>query len=561
MSALRASLDEALRTHERHPRPGLPTRGFVRERAAGDMFASIRHTDGRLVIAPDAHIHRMSPAPDGRRIAIEWAEDASEDAVLGIVDVASGGLRLHPGIRLRYDDVLWAEDSRSLEVVASRDGLLVTLDVDLATWTATPLDAAVRTRLFPGGSRGLLAQTTRTGGTALRDRATGDLIGRWTALHRAGPFGDGAFVWHADGIDVLDLSGAVRWTHRDEGLRITDVAVADDRLLVLGVDEGRTLVAHVDADAAHPVRFAAVGDATVTGLAVDDDLLHLAVEAPLTPPRIVTETDDAPDALPGTTTRIDLAARDGETLSVSVTSPSDAAGPRPLLLACYGGFGVAHLPVFEPTIPAWVAHGGSYATAQIRGGGERGEAWRAAGTGARKQQAVDDLADIARGLVDRGLTRPGLLVLVGASLGGVIAASCALQHPGLCAGVVSTAAPLDLLSLADHPLGGHWLAEFGDDGTAESRDRLRRLSPLALAEERTDAVGLPAFLGITLGRDTRVRAVDTRRVIEALQNVGAPARLWTAPSAGHGANALSDLHALGLTVLDFAADVTGGGLR
>ncbi|MDQ1124935.1 prolyl oligopeptidase family serine peptidase [Microbacterium trichothecenolyticum] len=561
MTALRDALDEALTAHERHPRPGLPVRGFVLDRAAGTPRPALRHADGRTVIAPDGHIHRMSPSPDRRHIAIEWAADASEDAVLGIVDVASGALRLHPEIRLRYDTVLWSDDSRCLEVVASRDDALVTLDVDSGAWTSTPLEPAHRSRLFPGGTRGLLARTTRGQGTSLFDRATGRQLGRWNALHGAFPLTDGVLVWHADGVDALACSGTTRWTRRDDSLRITDVTVADDRIVILGVRDGRTVVSGVDATGAREATIAAVGESTTTGVRIDDGILYLAVEGPLTPPRIVTETDAAPEAPTGQTRRLDVPARDGETLTAHLTAPAEGSGPRPLLLACYGGFGVPHLPVFEPTVPAWVAHGGAYVTAQIRGGGERGGSWRAAGSGARKQQAVDDLADIARALIDRGITRPDLLVLVGASLGGVVAASCAFQHPGLCAGVVTTAAPLDLLSLAEHPLGAGWRSEFGDDGSAASRNRLRRLSPLALVEERTDAEGLPAFLGITLGRDTRVRAIDTRRTVDALQRLGAPARMWTAPSAGHGANALDDLHALGLTVLEFAADVTSGGIR
>ncbi|WZH36883.1 MAG: prolyl oligopeptidase family serine peptidase [Microbacterium enclense] len=561
MTALHDTLDGTLSAHERHPRPGLPVRGFVLDRAAGSVRPALRHADGRTVIAPDGHIHRMSPSPDRRHIAIEWAEDASEDAILGIVDVASGALRLHPEIRLRYDTVLWSDDSRSLEVVASRDDALVVLDVDTGARTSTPLEPAHRTRLFPGGTRGLLARTTRGEGTSLLDRGTGRLLGHWSALHRAFPLPDGVLVWHAGGLDAVAPSGATRWTLRDQSLRITDVTVAGDRIVILGVRDGRTVVLHVGAAGAREVTTEAVGETTVTGVRLDDGILYLAVEGPLTPPRIVTETDAAPEAPAGGTRRLDLPARDGETLTAHLTAPAAGGGPWPLLLACYGGFGVPHLPVFEPTVPTWVAHGGAYVTAQIRGGGERGDRWRAAGSGARKQQAVDDLADIARGLIDRGITRSDLLVLVGASLGGVVAASCAFQHPGLCAGVVTTAAPLDLLSLAEHPLGAGWRSEFGDDGSPESHDRLRRLSPLALVDDRADAEGLPAFLGITLGRDTRVRAIDTRRTVEALQRLGAPARMWTAPSAGHGANALDDLHALGLTVLEFAADVTSGGIR
>jgi dipeptidyl aminopeptidase/acylaminoacyl peptidase len=561
MIALHDALDEALTTHESHPRPGLPVRGFVLDRATGTRRPALRHTDGRTVIAPEGHILRVNPAPDRRHIAIEWAEDASEDAILGIVDVASGALRLHPEIRLRYDTVLWSDDSRSLEVVASRDDALVVLDVGSDAWTSAPLEPAHRTRLFPGGTRGLLARTTHGEGTTLLDRGTGRLLGRWSALHSAFPLPEGVLVWHAGGLDAIAPSGAARWTLRDHSLRITDVTVAGDRIVILGVRDGRTVVANVGATGAREVTIAAVGDTTVTGLRLDDGILYLAVEGPLTPPRIVTETDAAPEAPAGETRRLDLPARDGETLTAYLTGPAAVSGPSPLLLACYGGFGVPHLPVFEPTVPAWVSHGGTYVTAQIRGGGERGDSWRAAGTGARKQQAIDDLADIARGLIDRGITRPDLLVLVGASLGGVVAASCAFQHPGLCAGVVTTAAPLDLLSLAEHPLGASWRSEFGDDGSPESHDRLRRLSPLAIVEDRTDAEGLPAFLGITLGLDTRVRAIDTRRTVEALQRLGAPARMWTAPSAGHGANELDDLHALGLTVLEFAADVTSGGIR
>ncbi|MDQ1111538.1 prolyl oligopeptidase [Microbacterium testaceum] len=559
MTALRNALDAALSAHERHPRPGLPVRGFVLDRAAGTPRPAIRHADGRTVIAPDGHIHRMTPAPDRRRIAIEWAEDASEDAVLGIVDVASGTLRLHPEIRLRYDTVLWIDDSRTLEVVASRDDALVALDVDTGALTATPVEPAHRTRLFPSGARGVLACRTGDEGTTLIDRATGRLLGRWSALYGAFPLPDGVLVWHAGGLDALAPSGTARWALRDESQRITDVTVEGSRIVVLVVRDGRTVVADVDAAGTREVFVEAASETTVTGVRIDDGILYLAVEGPLTPPRIVTETDAAPDALAGETRRLDLPARDGETLTAHIAEPAAGSGPRPLLLACYGGFGVPHLPVFEPTIPAWVAHGGAYVTAQIRGGGERGASWRAAGSGARKQQAVDDLADIARGLVDRGITRPDLLVLVGASLGGVIAASCGFQHPGLCVGVVATAAPLDLLSLADHPLGAGWRSEFGDDGSPESRERLRRLSPLAIIEDRTDAEGLPAFLGITLGRDTRVRATDTRRTVEALERLGAPARTWTAPSAGHGTNALDDLHALGITVLEFSADVTSGG--
>lgn len=569
MSARRSSLAAALHRYERLGRPGLPVRGYVLERAPGSPTRGIHRLGGGVVLEPDAHIQRMNPAPDRRRIAVEWATRADERGVLALVDTQTGAVRTFRDIRLRYDDVLWSDDSRRLDVVASRDDALVRVDVDSGEHRALPLDAAprARVRLFPGGRRGILASSVPGRGTELRDRDRDEPLGTWPAVHRVLAMPDTVVVWHARGLDALDASGALRWSWADPEVRIRDLAARGHRLFVLGVRRGVAVVVElvdglvVDDDVAASLPLDAAAE-TITAIAVDDDTLFVAVEGPLHPPRVVTAASlPTPRTIAGTTTRLDVPADDGETLTVYVSEPPGPRRPRPMLLACYGGFGVAHLPSFEPTIPAWIDHGGAYATAQIRGGGERGDAWHAAGSGERKQRAVADLADIARGLIAAGATRADLLVLVGSSLGGVIAASCALQHPRLCAGVVATAAPLDLLSLADHPLGSHWRAEFGDDGSAAARRRLRRLSPLELAREATDAAVLPAFLGVVLGEDTRVLARDTHRTAAALRHAGGTARVWTAPAAGHGANALPALHELGLTVLDFADDVTSGAER
>lgn len=574
MSAQRSVLDDALARAERHGRPGLPVGGFTLGRADGRSHRGVHRLDGTTVIEPDGHLHRIFPSPDRRHIAVEWAPTADENAVFGIVDVAAGTLRLYPDIHLRYDTVLWADDSRTLDVVASRDGMLVTLDLESDEHSAVPLEPDVRLRLFPGGAEGLRALSSNSGGTTLTDRATGVSLGRWPALLRASPLGTDVLVWHGGGLDAVPNDSAGKdgagedgalWRWHDPDALIVDVAVHDDRVVVLAVDDGRSvLIDLIDgveigrADAAKSPADAL----TTTMIGVDDGVLRLGVEGPLTPPRIVEraprETTTVPSAAQpvGTTVHYDVSADDGATLTVHVTSPTGAERPLPLILTCYGGFGVPHLPLFEPTVPAWVECGGAYAVAQLRGGGERGQAWREAGRGPRKQRTIADLADIARGLIEAGITRPDLLVFAGASLGGVVAAGCAIAHPELCAGFVTTAAPLDLLSLDDHPLGARWRTEFESDGTPESRTRLSALSPLARAEALPAGARIPSYLGIVLGEDTRVLARDTHRMVEALREAGGSARLWTAAGAGHGANESSALHELGLAVLGFAAEVT-----
>ncbi|MBK6735589.1 MAG: hypothetical protein IPG61_16235 [bacterium] len=76
---------------------------------------------------------------------------------------------------------------------------------------------------------------------------------------------------------------------------------------------------------------------------------------------------------------------DGAAIPVSIVrslrTPLD--GGAPLLLEGYGAAGVAVDPVFQPELLAWVEHGGIYAFAHVRGGGD----WAAPGTRPRGASA------------------------------------------------------------------------------------------------------------------------------------------------------------------------------
>ena len=563
------SLDAALRDWEAHERPGLPVDGFVLGRRPKRYRTGLYRVDGTTVIEPEGHLLRITPAPNRRRIAVEWAPRADENAVLGIVDAEREELRLHERIGVRHDPVLWSADSSRLEVAASRERAIIELDVVSGRSTRTPVAGVERVRLLPGGAEGLLARRPDGGPTELIDRSTGASVGRYGAVHRTAICDEGFVVWHDRGIDRFTDRGAHRWSWHEPGLRITDLASSGDGILALGASDGRSVVVGLSDGASREIREIAAGHgpAAATGIAMTDHGPVVRVEAPLVPPRVIPLTEatapftDAEPA-PGTeegprTSTLTVRADDGTEITVILALPHDRTGPIPVILTCYGGFGVPALPEFEPTIPAWVDHGGGYAIAQIRGGGERGNEWWWAGSGARKQRAVDDLAAVAAGLCAAGISRPELLVLAGASHGGCIAAACGLEHPGSFSGIAVTAAPLDLLALDAHPLGRLWRDEFGDDGTAESRERLRRLSPLERARRLRPDQPVPAFLGIVLAEDTRVAPDDTRRVVDALRGHGARAELWEARGAGHGANHLDALHAIGSRILAFAARTTG----
>ncbi|MGO3326466.1 prolyl oligopeptidase family serine peptidase [Gordonia sp. (in: high G+C Gram-positive bacteria)] len=568
-----SELDAALHRYERLGRPSLPLRGYRCDRLPGRARRGLyRAADGAPVFEPDGHILSWEPSGDRSHIAVQCAAAADEEAVLVIVDAATGDVTEFEDVRCRYDPMLWDTASSRLSTVAA--GSLVDVDVDSMTVVAVEDLPDGRWRLFPGGRDGLLTHSRPGRPTAIVDRATRTRIGQALAVTAIVDCGGQAVYGDGRGLYAIDPNTGRRlWAWSDPDVTPTGVAVSDDRLVVSGVRYGRSVVLEIvdgvvvdDIDpetTLGPVTVSALGRADGAAVPVDATAGVTVLVESFTVPPTQMSLDDLRNgerlASSAAVRRLTVRADDGADLSVVVAEP-EAEGPRPMILTCYGGFGVCALPEFEPTAAAWIESGGSYAVAQVRGGGEYGPAWRAAGYGAVKRRGVDDLMCIARGLVAAGVTTPELLVLAGASHGGVLAASCAFGAPDVCAGVVATAAPLDLTRLDEHPLGHRWAAEFGADGTAEGDARLTSLSPLHRAARLTDTDvdTVPAFLGVVLGQDSRVSGDATRRTVEAVHASGARAELAEYDDAGHGGNHLDALHAMGVDLLAFAAEATNG---
>ena len=75
-----------------------------------------------------------------------------------------------------------------------------------------------------------------------------------------------------------------------------------------------------------------------------------------------------------------------------ILPPGNDQIPRPTMLTAYCGFGAIAAAAYSPTITSWVLAGGIYAIAGVRGGGEQGTGWHAAGSGANKPNAFADFA-------------------------------------------------------------------------------------------------------------------------------------------------------------------------
>ena len=109
------------------------------------------------------------------------------------------------------------------------------------------------------------------------------------------------------------------------------------------------------------------------------------------------------DASAFTSEQVFYTSKDGTRVPMIVTAkkgtPRD--GSAPTILYGYGGFDISLTPAFSSAVLVWLEMGGIYAVANLRGGGEYGEAWHQDGIKERKQNVFDDFIAAAEYLIDQ----------------------------------------------------------------------------------------------------------------------------------------------------------------
>jgi prolyl oligopeptidase len=209
-------------------------------------------------------------------------------------------------------------------------------------------------------------------------------------------------------------------------------------------------------------------------------------------------------------------------------------GHNPTLLYGYGGYGISMSPNFDFTRRLWFDRGGVYVVANIRGGGEFGEAWHKAGNLTKKQNVFDDFAAAAEYLIKEKYTRPEKLAIQGGSNGGLLMGAMITQHPDLFRAVVSSVGIYDMLRVELAPNGAFNVTEFG---TVKNLEQFKALYAYSPYHHVVDGTNYPAVLMMTGANDGRVAPYHSRKMTARLlaanksQN---PILLRTSSSAGHG---------------------------
>ena len=259
---------------------------------------------------------------------------------------------------------------------------------------------------------------------------------------------------------------------------------------------------------------------------------------------------------------------DGTKVPYFVLHREDTAldGSNATLLDAYGGFEISMLPGYSAGVGAgWLERGGVKVIANIRGGGEYGPKWHQAALKEHRHKAYEDVEAVAADLIERKITSPPKLAVIGGSNGGLMVGNMITRPVAsrLFGAAVCQVPLLDMKRYSHLLAGASWMAEYGDPDT-DDWAFLRRHSPYQIL--RHDCLGLPGddaeggaavpggraaaesaeerwtcpkVLFTTSTRDDRVHPGHARKMVCALTEEAPPTAAprvlyWENTEGGHG---------------------------
>jgi len=554
----------------------------------------------RFVTAPGTHysLNYFVPSYDGRYVAYGVSPGGSEDAVIHILDVASGRDTGETIDRSWYGGIAWLPGNRSfvhirfqkLEAGADPKERRLKSRVYLhRVGTDAESDAAVfgygvvpGIDLDPSDSsavitdpRSKFALATVTRGFANENTiylTTVESIGRpdvrWKKI--CGPEeavtsfdlrGDDLFlVTHKDAprFKVIrtsfshpDLATAALVVPQGKAV-IQNVVAAADALYVQELDGGVGRLLRVSYSGGSS-QFVSMpvngtlslfgGDPRLPGLLLGITSWTKAYRVYLydSDTKGVTDTGLQPrspfdDPADIEANEVKVRSYDGTMVPLSIISKRGIKldGSHPTLLSGYGAYAINMDQYYDPTGLAWLERGGVLAVAHVRGGGEYGQEWHQAAMNQNKPNTWRDFIACAEYLVHRGYTSPTRLAGEGASAGGILIGRAFTERPDLFAAALDDVGLSDMIRDMFSPDGLLNVPEYGDLKTA---DGFKNLYEDSAYYHVKDGTHYPAILLTTGMNDPRVVSWEPGKMAARLQAAtvgGKPVLLRVDYQGGHG---------------------------
>lgn len=211
-------------------------------------------------------------------------------------------------------------------------------------------------------------------------------------------------------------------------------------------------------------------------------------------------------------------------------------GKNPTFLYAYGGFNISMTPGFNAANIVLLENGGVYALANLRGGGEYGEAWHKAGMLEKKQNVFDDFIAAAEYLVKEKYTSRNRLAVSGGSNGGLLIGAVMAQRPDLCGVAFPAVGVMDMLRYHKFTVGWGWAVEYGSSDKEKDFPYLYAYSPL---HNLKAGVCYPATMVTTADHDDRVVPAHSFKFAATLQEKQAcakPVVIRIETRSGHGSS-------------------------
>jgi prolyl oligopeptidase len=207
-------------------------------------------------------------------------------------------------------------------------------------------------------------------------------------------------------------------------------------------------------------------------------------------------------------------------------------GDAPTLLTGYGGFEVPVTPFYSGVEGSgWIARGGVFVVANIRGGGEFGPKWHQAAMRENRPRAYEDFIAVAEDLVRRKVTRPKRLGCIGGSNGGLLVGNMLTRRPDLFGAIVCQSPLLDMHRYHKLLAGASWMSEYGNPDVPGDWAFIRGFSPY---ENVTKDAHYPPVLFTSSMRDDRVHPGHARKMVARMEAQGHDVLYFENIEGGHG---------------------------
>lgn len=281
------------------------------------------------------------------------------------------------------------------------------------------------------------------------------------------------------------------------------------------------------------------------------DRFRIATSSPVTPPSVEeidlrtmertvlkrTEVLGGYDPDLYVTDRVFAPAIDGTMVPIGLTYRKDRRSDagNPLFLQAYGAYGIPASFGFNSNAVSLLDRGFILATAQIRGGGDMGEAWHDDGKMANKRNTFTDFVAAADHLVYAGYTTREKLAVAGGSAGGLLIGATLNIRPDLCRAAILYVPFVDVINtMLDEslPLTVGEFLEWGNPKVEAEYRVIRSYSPY----ENIRATRYPRMLVKTGLNDSQVLYHEPAKYVAKLRAVAKPEELLflTNMDAGHG---------------------------